>query len=101
MESRSTSPGFGQALVFWLTSLLGTAVLAFSVLLTQTPAEDRTLDTIMLIGAGLLLTAALVVGRRRRSTSGDWRPWPVAAVILAGELVVCLYGLISVTTYRH
>ena len=101
MELTEESSSIGKAVVFWVLFGLGTAVLAFAILLTPTPGEDRTFDLIMLSIAGVLLTTAFVLARLRTLAPGGWRMWPVSAVVLSGELLLCIYGIISVVTYGH
>jgi hypothetical protein len=71
--------------------VLGTGVLVFAVLLTQTPGKDRTFDVLMLFFAGALLSGAVVASRFRL----------LPAIFLGVELLLCTYALISVLTYRR
>ncbi len=100
MEPLTTPGSPGKAVLFWVVFGLGAAVLAFAVLLTQTPGEDRTFDAIMLSIAGIIVLAALVMARLRAASPGGWRLWPLAVVVMGGELLICAYALISVLTYR-
>jgi len=91
MDTTSSQTGITRTIVFWLLSVLGTAGLAFALLLIQAPGKDRTFDVIMLLGAGTLLTIALAVARFRL----------LPAIFLGAELLACLFALISVVTYRR
>jgi hypothetical protein len=90
-DTTASPVGIGRTVVFWLLSVLGTAGLAFALLLTQTPGKDRSFDVIILLGAGTLLTLALAVARFRL----------LPAIFLGAELLACLYALISILTYRR
>lgn len=91
MDSNATSVGTLRTIAFWLLSVLGSAVLVFAVLLTQTPGKDRTFDVLILVVAGALLSGALAASRFRL----------LPATFLGVELLVCIYALISVLTYRR
>jgi hypothetical protein len=87
-------------LIFWLLFGLGSALLIFAVLLSQVPGEDRTFDKVVFSITGLLLAASFTVGRFR-GPAAQWRPGPILTVLLSAELLLCLYGLVSVLTYRR
>jgi hypothetical protein len=89
MDSTPTS-GACRKILFWALLVVGTTVLLFGLLLTQTPGRDRAFDVIVLSIAGVLLATALVLGRFRL----------VPALFLGAELLACLYALISAVTYR-
>jgi hypothetical protein len=101
MEPVTSDEGLGRVVLFWGLFVLGTAVLVFAVLLAQIPGDDRTFEVIMLSIAGILVLAALVLARLRAALHGGWRLWPFALVVLGGELLTCLDGLISELAYRH
>jgi hypothetical protein len=87
--------------VFWVLFSLGSALLIFSILLAQTPGEGRMFDDVVFSVTGLFLAASLLVGRYHR-VGGQWRAGLIVTVILGAELLLCLYGLVSVLTYhRH
>ena len=100
MENAESTPGGAKVGLFWLSFSLATIVLAFGLMLTQTPGEDREFDVIILSVAGSLLVLTFLFARLR-VRSGPWRVWPVAIVLMATEFLVCLYGLLSVITYRR
>ncbi len=89
-----------RAATFWILFSIGSLLLAFSVLLSQTPGDDRTFDKVVFATAGILLVAALLLGRFNRGV-GHWRIGAIPTVILSAELAVCAYGLLSVLTYRR
>jgi ATP/ADP translocase len=87
----------------WSSFALGTLVLLFAILLTQTPSKEHTFDLIVLLMAASLLLAALLLGRLGKRTTGVASFGP-AGMIMTGvlilELLVCLYGILSIVTYR-
>jgi hypothetical protein len=89
-----------RAVIFWILFSIGSVLLAFSVLLSQTPGDDRTFDKVIFSTAGVLLIGSLVLGRFNRGV-GHWRIGAIPTVILSAELVLCAYGLLSVLTYRR
>lgn len=100
MENAGSELSGAKVRLFWLTFGLATIVLAFGLLVTQTPGGDRTFDVVTLSAAGGLLLLALLLGRLR-VRSGPWRAWPVAFTLMATEFLICVYGLVSVLTYRR
>jgi hypothetical protein len=89
-----------RVIMFWLLFGLGSALLFFGVLLSQAPGEDRTFDTVVFSVTGLLLIASVLLGRISRG-SVPWRIGSFPIVILSVELLLCLYGLVSILTYRR
>lgn len=85
--------------MFWVLFGLGSALLAVSVLGSQVPWHDLTFEKAASLAAGLLLAGSLVLGRFRRSL-GQWRAGSIPTVILSVELMLCLYTLLSLLTYR-
>jgi hypothetical protein len=101
MEPGATSGSVGKTVLFWVLFGLGTAVLGFSVLLTQTPGDERTFDVVMLSTAGALLATVLVLGWLRAAGPGGRRRWPFVFVVLCGELLLCIFAVIDILTYRR
>ena len=89
-----------RVIMFWVLFGLGSALLIFAVLLSQVPGQDRTFDKVTFLITGLLLAASLLVGRFHRGV-GRWRAGTILTIILSTELMLCLYGLVSVLTYRQ
>ena len=76
----------------------GSATFLAGVLLTQVPGKDHSVDSIFLISSMLLLGCACCLMVR-------WRPEGFLArsalTIAVFELLVSVYALISILTYRH
>ncbi len=89
-----------RPVIFWILFSIGSLLLVFSVLLSQTPGDDRTFDKVVFSTAGMLLIASLLLGRFNRGV-GHWRIGAIPTMILSAELLVCAYGLLSVLTYRR
>ena len=101
MESVGGSARVGKSVLFWALFGLGTCVLVFAILLTQSPGEDRSFDLIMLSLAALLLVSTFVLGRHEARALVGMRTWPIMGVVLSGELLLCLYAITSILTFRH
>jgi hypothetical protein len=86
-------------ITFWILFGFGSALLVVSVLGSQVPGNDRTLDKALFSTTGLLLAGSLALGGLSRGTR-QWRAGSIPRIILSAELLLCLYGLVSVLTYR-
>jgi hypothetical protein len=89
--------------IFKMLFGLGTAILFFGVLLSQTKGADRAPDLVIFLTAAVLLIAALLLGQRPRRPSEaepEWRSGPISTVILLFELVAALCALTEVVLYE-
>jgi hypothetical protein len=89
-----------RTVIFWILFSIGSMLLVFSVLFSQTPGDERTFDKVIFSAAGVLLLASLAIGLLNRGV-GHRRIGAIPTVILSAELAVCAYGLLSVLTYRR
>jgi hypothetical protein len=88
-----------RAVMFWVLFGLGSALLGVSMLGSQVPWQDVTFEKVASLIAGLLLAGPLVLGRFRRSP-GQWRAGSAPTLILSVEMMLFLYTLLSLLTYR-
>jgi tellurite resistance protein TehA-like permease len=88
-----------RVIVFWLLFTLGTLVLIFALGVSHMKATDRSDDIVVFSISGVFLLAGLLLGRLQRGIEG-WRIGPVLTGILSVELILCLYGLVTVTIYQ-
>jgi hypothetical protein len=89
-----------RIIVFRVLFGVGSALLVLALLISQAPTDDYTPDKIIYSAAGILLGTSLVLGRFRRG-AGQWRAGSIPTLILSAEMVLCMYGLASVLTYRR
>jgi hypothetical protein len=84
-------------MMFWVSFGLGSTLLVISVIGSQVPWKDFTFEKAVSFVAGLLLGSALVLGKpyRRAGRAGS-----TLTIVLSMELILCLYTLVSLLTYR-
>lgn len=88
-----------RVLMFWMLFVLGTLLLVISVLGSQVPWGDFTFEKVASLTAGGLLAGSLALGRSHYR-SGQSHVGSIMTVILSLELILCLYTLLSLLTYR-
>jgi hypothetical protein len=88
-----------RVVAFWALFGMGSALLIVSLVGSQVPWPSCTFEEVASLAAGLLLAGSLVLGRFRRPV-GHWRASLIPTVVLSGELMLCLYCLASLLTYR-
>jgi hypothetical protein len=85
---------------FWGLFGLGSALLVISVLGSQVPWKDFTFEKTASLVAALLLSGALLVGKPYLRVT-RWHMGSILTVVLSAELILCVYTLISLLTYRR
>jgi len=88
-----------RVVIFWILFVLGTLVLVVSVLGSQVPWKDFTFEKVASLIAGLLLAGSLVLVRPHYRF-GESHVGTIMTIVVGAELILCLYTLLSLLTYR-
>ncbi len=87
-----------RVVTFWILFVLGTTLLVVSVLGSQVPWKDFTFEIGTSFTSGMLLAGSLVLWRTHYRVG---HLGAIMTVVLGAELILCLYTLLSIVTYRH